>query len=228
LLSISRIVISIEEIMRDFIASQNSERLRKRLSGAIRVREPAAFRRLAGSLVEIAVVTGVVARLYRMMVLARSTTPTHVAIALTLGAVFLLLMATVHLSRFSLKEWVWRAPAFAAIEGISEMLASLVLILFGREPLGSGGAAQLRDWPGMSVNTILWRVVVISLFALLLGFIVKWVRYVILRREHSAWSEGTVRSGIPGEGIIERRHSRTEVIDPLLFGERRKHDNNRG
>ena len=90
--------------MRDFIASQNSERLRQRLSGAIRIREPAAFKRLAGSLVEMAFVTGIVARLYRMMVLTRATTPTQVAIALTLGAVFLLLMATLHLSRFSIRD----------------------------------------------------------------------------------------------------------------------------
>jgi hypothetical protein len=214
--------------MRDFIASQNSERLRQRLTGAIRVREPQAFKRLAGSIVEMALVTGIIARLYRMMVLARATTPTQVAIALTLGAVFLLLMATLHLSRFSLKEWLWRAPAFAALEGVFEMLTSLALIQFGREPLGSGGAAGMRDWPGMSANTILWRIVVISMFALLLGVVVKWVRYMILRKEHAAWSDGTVHAGIPGEGIIERRSSRTRDFDPLLFGERRKHDNKRG
>ncbi len=214
--------------MRDFIASQNSERLRQRLSGAIRIREPAAFKRLAGSLVEMAFVTGIVARLYRMMVLTRATTPTQVAIALTLGAVFLLLMATLHLSRFSILDWLWRAPAFAALEGVSEMLASIVLIWAGREPLGSGGAAHYHDWAGMSVNTIVWRVAVISIFSLLLALVVKWVRYMILRNEHAAWSEGTVKAGIPGERFIERRASRTQDIDPLLFGERRKHDNKRG
>ena len=40
--------------MRDFIARQNSERLRQRLSGGWRVREPAAFTRLARSLVDMA------------------------------------------------------------------------------------------------------------------------------------------------------------------------------
>ena len=131
--------------MRDFIASQNSERLRQRLTGAIRVREPAAFARLARSLFEMALVTGIIARLYRMMVLSQATTPSNAAIALGLGALFL-------------------------------------------------------------------------------GLIVKWVRFVILRKEHAAWSEGTVRAGIPGEGFIERRTNRTENFDPLLFGERRKHD----
>jgi hypothetical protein len=66
-------------------------------------------------------------------------------------------------------------------------------------------------------------VVTISLFALLLAGVVKWVRYMILRKEHAAWSEGTVRAGIPGEGLIERRGIRSHDIDPLLFGDRRKH-----
>ena len=214
--------------MRDFIASQNSERLRQRLTGAIRVREPAAFKRLAGSIVEIALVTGILARLYRMMVLSRATTPTQVAVALTIGAVFLLLMATLHLSRFAIRDWLWRAPAFALLEGIFEMLASLALISVAREPLGSGGAASFSNWPGMALNTIGWRMLVISLFSLLLALVVKWVRYMILRNEHSAWSDGTVKAGIPGEGFIERRGSRTKDANPLLFGGRRKHDKNRG
>lgn len=213
--------------MRDFIATQNSEGLRQRLKGAVRVREPAAFRRLAASLVEIAVVSGIVARVYRMMVLSRANTPAQVAIALTLGAVFLLLMTTLHLSRFPIRAWLWRAPAFAVLEGSVEMLVSLALIKAGREPLGSGAAAHLHDWAGMTANTIAWRLIVISTFSLLLAFIVKWVRYLILRNEHASWSEGTIRAGIPGEGFVERR-SRTADFDPLLFGERRKHDNKRG
>jgi hypothetical protein len=214
--------------MRDFIASQNSERLRQRLSGAIRVREPAAFSRLARSILEMAFITGIVARLYRMMVLSRAGTPTNAAIALTIGAIFLLLMATLHLSRFPVRDWLWRAPAFAAAEGISEMFVSAILISQGREPLGSSGAAHFHDWPGMALSTIGWRVFVISIFAALLSLIVKWVRFMILRNEHQAWSEGTVRAGIPGEGIIERRQNRTHDFDPLLFGERRKHDKKRG
>ena len=214
--------------MRDFIASQNSERLRQRLTGAIRVREPAAFARLARSILEMAYITGIIARLYLMMVLSRATTPTNAAIALTVGAIFLLMMATLHLSRFPLRDWLWRAPAFAAAEGVAEGMVSVLLIWAGREPLGSSGAAHFHDWPGMALSTIIWRVVVISVFAALLALVVKWVRFMILRNEHQAWSEGTVRAGIPGEGFIERRHDRTKDIDPLLFGERRKHDKKRG
>jgi MFS family permease len=213
--------------MRDFIASQNSERLRQRLTGAMRVREPAAFARLARSLFEIALVTGIIARLYRMMVLRQVTTPTNAAIALGIGALFLLLMATLHLSRFPLRDWLWRAPAFGIAEGASEMLTSLGLIWAGREPIGSSAAAHLHDWPGMAASTIGWRLLIISLFSLLLALVVKWVRFMILRNEHAAWSEGTVRAGIPGEGFIERRGSRTPTHDPLLFGDRRKHDKKR-
>jgi hypothetical protein len=213
--------------MRDFIASQNSERLRQRLSGGVRIREPAAFVRLARSIVEVALVTGVIARLYRMIVLSRVTSVTGTAIAYTCGALFLLMMVTLHLSRFPIRDWLWRAPLFAIIESAFEMLTSLVLIALAREPLGTG-AAHFHDWTGMALGTIGLRIVTIPFYALILGLTVKWVRYVILRREHAAWSDGTVQSGIPGEQFVERRGSRTASSDPLLFGGRRQHDKKRG
>lgn len=192
--------------MRDFIARQNSETLRKRLSGGFKVREPQAFTKLARSLVDMALVTGVVARLYRAMVLSRSVSASgvFVAVTLTLGAVFLLTMATIHLSRFPLRDWLWRAPAFAALEGVAEMLASAILIWLHRESLGTR-AAHFHDWPGMAINTTAWRLGTISIFALLLAAIVKWVRFMLLRKEHAAWSDGTVKAGVPGEDFIERR-----------------------
>jgi hypothetical protein len=189
--------------MRDFIARQNSERLRQRLSSGFRVREPAAFTRLAHSLVDMALVTGIVARIYRALVLSRAHSTTY-AIALAFGAIFLLLMASIHLSRHPLREWLWRAPAFAAIEAAAEMIASLVLIGLSREPLGTGGA-HFHDWPGMAAGTFTLRIITIALYALLLAGVVKWVRYMLLRKEHIAWSDGTVRAGIPGENFVERR-----------------------
>lgn len=192
--------------MRDFIASQNSERLRQRLARGVQIREPAAFARLARSLIDMALVTGIVSRLYRAVVLSRVDGPTGAWVAMTLGfgALFLLGMVTIHLSRFSMREWLWRAPGFAVAEALVEMVVSLVLIALSREPLGTG-AAGFHDWPLMAGRTLIWRVLVISIFALLLAGIVKWVRFMILRREHAAWSEGTVRAGIPGEDFVERR-----------------------
>lgn len=189
--------------MRDFIARQNSEQLRQRLSSGFRVREPAAFTKLARSLVDMALITGIVARLYRALVLSRAHSTTY-AIALAFGAIFLLLMASIHLSRHPLREWLWRAPAFAAGEAAAEMLASLVLIGLSREPLGTGGA-HFHDWPGMAAGTFTLRIISISLYGLLLAGVVKWVRYMLLRKEHIAWSDGTVRAGIPGESLVERR-----------------------
>jgi hypothetical protein len=177
--------------MRDFIASQNSERLRKRLSRGIRLQEPPAFTKLARSLIDMALVTGIVARLYRALVLSRADSPTgtYVVVTFSLGAVFVLLMAALHLGRFSLREWLWRAPAFAAAEGVFEMITSAVLISLSREPLGSG-AATFADWPHMFLRTVGWRIVTIVLFALLLAGIVKWIRFMLLRREHASWTHG--------------------------------------
>lgn len=189
--------------MRDFIARQNSERLRQRLSMGVRVREPAAFTKLAHSLIDMALITGIVARLYRALILSRAHDTTY-AVALTLGAIFLLLMVSIHLSRHPLREWLWRAPAFAAAEAGAEMLTSLALIALSRETLGTGGA-HFHDWPGMASGILMLRLVSISLFALVLAAVVKWVRYMLLRKEHAAWSDGTVRVGIPGESFVERR-----------------------
>jgi hypothetical protein len=179
--------------MPDFIARQNAERLRKRLTSEMGFREPAAFSKLARSTVEMALITGVLARLYRAVILTHGDHESGLYIAATffIGASFVMMMATVHLSRFSLREWTWRAPMFAALEGAFEMLTSLGLIAARREPLGTG-AATLADWPRMTAGVLAWRLVVICIFAALLAFTVKLVRYAILRREHSAWSEGTV------------------------------------
>jgi hypothetical protein len=154
----------------------------------------------------MALVTGIIARLYRALVLSRSESASGLYVALTLagGALFLLAMATIHVSRFPIREWLWRAPGFAALEGVVEMLVSALLITMHRESIGTG-AARFSDWPGMAVSTIAWRVITISLFSLLLAGVVKWVRYMLLRKEHVAWSDGTVKAGIPGEDFIERR-----------------------
>lgn len=154
----------------------------------------------------MALVTGIIARLYRAVVLGKSggNSGLYIAVTLTFGALFLFAMATIHLGRFALRDWLWRAPAFAAIEGVAEMTVSLILIWMHRESVGTG-AAHFSDWPGMALGTIGWRIITISLFSLLLAGIVKWVRYMLLRKEHSAWSDGTVKVGIPGEDFIERR-----------------------
>jgi len=191
--------------MADFIARQNSERLRQRLASELRVREPPAFSKLARSIVEIALVTGVLVRLFRAVVITHAGgSGLYLAAMFLLGGGFILLMATIHLSRFPLRQWAWRAPAFAALESVFESIVSLILIAAHREPLGTG-AATFRDWPGIAATILIRHAVVITIFAALLGLTVKLVRYQLLKREHAAWSAGTVRAGIPGEAILDRR-----------------------
>ena len=198
--------------MSDFIARQNSERLRQRLTSGFTLREPPAFSKLARSIVEMALVTGVVVRLYRAAVLANAGKASALTIGalFLLGASFVLLMAAVHLSRFPLREWTWRAPAFAVLESVFESVVSLGLILAHREPLGTG-AATIGDWPGLAGTILIRHVAVISVFSLLLALTVKLVRYQLLKHEHAAWSAGTVRAGFPGEAILEKRKSHRQT-----------------
>ena len=147
--------------------------------------EPPAFRRFTWSIAEMAIVTGVLFRLYRA--LAMTTGPTNSWVyfggTLALGALFILGMATLHLGNFPLRHWVWRAPVFGAIEAAAESLTSLGLILAHREPIGSE-RAHPHDWLGIAANTFLWRIGVVIAFALVLAGVVQFVRYMLLRREN--------------------------------------------
>jgi len=103
--------------------------------------EPAAFTRIARSPVELAMITGVIIRLFRAVVLTHgSATTSYLVASLVLGSLFLLGMATLHLGRFPVREWPWRAPLFAVFETAGEMLVSLVLIALHREPWGTARA----------------------------------------------------------------------------------------
>ncbi len=147
--------------------------------------EPAAFRRFSMSIAEMAIVTGVLFRLYRAlaMTLGPTTSWMYFGAALAVGALFILGMATLHLGNFPLHRWLWRAPVFALIEAAAESLTSFALILAHREPIGSE-RAHPHDWLEIAARTFLWRVVGVVLFALLLAGVVQFVRYMLLRREH--------------------------------------------
>jgi hypothetical protein len=149
------------------------------------IEEPPAFQRFTRSIIEMALVTGVLFRLYRA--LAMTTGPTsnwmYFGATLTLGALFILGMATLHLGNFPLRRWLWRAPAFGAIEAAAESLTSLALILAHREPMGSE-RAHPHNWPEIAANTFFWRIIGVAVFALLLAGVVQLVRYLLLRREN--------------------------------------------
>jgi hypothetical protein len=155
----------------------------------IRLEEPAAFRRLSFSLVEMALVTGVTLRLFRALVLTHgSSSWLYLGGTIALGILLLIGMATAHLANFTIRQWSWRAPAFGALEATGEMAASAALIALGREPLGTG-RASFGDWPGVAMETLAWRLAVVSVWALLLAGIVQLVRSLVARRVRRAHSD---------------------------------------
>src|SRR3954468_9254289 len=164
--------------------------------------EPAAFQRIARSPVELAVMTGVVIRLFRAVVLTRGNiNSSYLAASLVLGTIFLVGMATLHLGRFPVREWPWRAPLFAIFETVGEMAVSLELISLHREPWGTA-RAEFMDWQPMALGVLFWRVLGVSLWALLLGLTVSFIRGRVLKETGREVEPQTLPDGQP---FIERR-----------------------
>lgn len=148
-----------------------------------KLEEPRAFRRFSFSLVEMAVVTGVVMRVYRSFALTHGATNwLYFGGTFALGLAILLLMTTAHLANFPVHRWVWRAPIFAGVEVAAEMATSLLLIWLGREPNGTV-RATFGDWPALAANTLLSRSIAILGWALLLAGVVILVRRTIVHQD---------------------------------------------
>lgn len=151
---------------------------------AWKLEEPPAFRRLTLSVVEMALVTGVVVRLYRALVLTNAPSGwLTFALVVAFGFMLFFGMATAHLANFTIRQWVWRAPLFALLEAVGEMLTSLGLIALGREPSGSG-RATFDDWAPMAGDLFAWRLIPLLVYVALLAGVVQVVRYLLLRAEH--------------------------------------------
>jgi hypothetical protein len=164
--------------------------------------EPAAFARVARSPVELALITGVVIRLFRAVVLTHGdATTAYLGAALVLGSLFLLGMATLHLGRFPVREWPWRAPLFAVFETAGEMIVSFVLIALHREPWGTA-RAEFVDWQAMATGVVFWRVLGVSGWALLLGVTVSFIRGRVLKETGREVEPQTLPDGQP---FIDRR-----------------------
>lgn len=153
--------------------------------------EPRVFRKLTLSLPAMAIAAGVLVRLIRVGVGGMSASWWGVFGAIALGMIVLLTIATAHLGNYPVKQWLWRAPLFGLAEGAAEAGASALLTMLGVEVLGST-RAHLSDWPSMATDTIIGtpalgfvdgRIVMVSLFALLLAGVVQVVRYLLLRSE---------------------------------------------
>jgi hypothetical protein len=147
----------------------------------VELKEPAAFRRFSFSLVEMAVVTGVLVRIYRLVILTHgSNNWLYISGVFALGVVFVLGMLTAHLANYPLHQYFWRAPVFALIEVAAEMGMSALLIAVGREPNGTV-RAHWDDWLGMSMNALLYRGLGLVLWGLILAGVVQIVRRTLVQ-----------------------------------------------
>jgi len=149
----------------------------------LRLEEPKAFRRFSFSLVEMAIVTGVLLRVYRLLVLTHgSNNWLYLGGVFAIGLLFLLGMLTAHLANYPLHQYFWRAPVFALVEIASEMATSALLIAVGREPNGTV-RAHWDDWVGMGLNALLVRGLAIVLWGLVLAGVVQLVRRTIVHED---------------------------------------------
>jgi hypothetical protein len=121
---------------------------------------------------------GVVVRLYRWGVLSVIAPEGWGAVlgTIAIGVLLICALATGHLMNFSLPSWKWRAPALGAFLALGESAMSLVLTFLHQERLGRA-LATVADWPSSALNILLTRVLVVSLYALVLAAVV-----VALRR----------------------------------------------
>lgn len=154
---------------------------------AWRVEATAPLRRLTLSLPQMALVTGIVIRLWRSFVLTHGSAESWAWVGGTflVGAAFLFLMCAIHLANYTLHHWLWRAPLFAVMESGAEIVMSLALTTVNLEPLGAE-MAEFSDWLPTAIRIFIWRLTGIVLFTIMLGVVVSVLRRIILAAEDRA------------------------------------------
>jgi len=144
------------------------------------------FRGISLSVIESGVLTGVLLRLLRAVLLWRASTG-WVVVGYAAGFVLILTAAAAaHLANYTIRQWWWRAPAFGALVAVGEMVTSLPLIAFNREASGASGRADFDDWPQLARLAFPRDVLVVAGFALVLAGVVQAVRSLLVRHEHRA------------------------------------------
>lgn len=152
-----------------------------------RVREPTVVQRLTMSLAATAVAAGILVHAWLQVVLSTAQSRSWWPLALAYGGATLIFLglATAHLGNHTVRQWVWRAPLFAIVETATEAAFAALLITFGAERLGTE-YAHWHDWPSLVFDMLLARTIIVVSFAIVLGLVVQWVRFALLRREHRA------------------------------------------
>lgn len=147
------------------------------------IEEPKAFRRFSRSLVEMAIVTGVLARVYRVIILTHGPNNwLYLGGVLALGAIFLIGMLTAHLANYPLHQYLWRAPLFALVEVAAEMATSTLLLMLHREANGTV-RAHWDDWFGMAAHALLYRGLIFVLWGFILAGAILLVRQTQMVKE---------------------------------------------
>jgi len=174
------------------------------VTGTFKLEEPPALRRFSMSIVGMAVAVGVVLRLYWALVITEGPNDSLMFAGGMFALRLIVLFGAVafHLGNFTLRHWVWRAPAFAAIEGVAEALTALLLIKLNREPMGSA-RATFADWPSLAAGTLFWRVTAVVVFALILAGVVQLVRYTLIKRAHRDHTVSAVHHEVTGQHKAE-------------------------
>ncbi|MGH7719646.1 MAG: hypothetical protein ACREON_12485 [Gemmatimonadaceae bacterium] len=147
--------------------------------------EPPVVRRLLLSLVGMAVATGIIIRVYRWAMLSFGVGASSwwfVLASIVGGLVILLGLATAYLGNYPVRHWLWRAPLFGLLVGVTEALVAAAFIALGIERLGTE-YAHWHDWPSLAVRAAARSVILVSVFAVILGAVVQTVRYALLKRD---------------------------------------------
>ena len=170
-----------------------------RHSIAWKVEEPAAFRALTLSVVEIGLLTGVIYRLVRALLLAHVPGhPLYIAGIYIALALLLCGAAAAHLGNYPISTWLWRVPLFAVLEVCGEIGTSIVLVAAHRERLGTS-PADWDDVPSMALSALVLRTLVLCTFALILAGVVQVVRTALLRHADRGSTVEAIREGRTGE-----------------------------
>ena len=140
------------------------------------------FRASTRAVVAMALVTGVLLRLYRAFVLTHGSSGwAYIVGAFVGGAVILFGMATLHLANYPVRRWPLRLAAFALLEVAAELLTSVALIALELEPLGTERATMV-DWPMLASDAVTRRVGALAVYGLVLAGVVQAVRMALGRR----------------------------------------------
>ncbi len=166
----------------------------------------------------MAILTGIVVHSYIWFVLARASVGFGwVALLLAFSGRFVLLLSlsTVYLGNHPVRQWIWRAPAFAALEVAVEALMVAVLLHFRAERIGTEHAQQ-RDWWSIVSDIGIYHGIAILSFSLVLAVVVQTVRYALLKHEHrdsTAIKIHEEREMEKAEEAIEAQAARAEKRD---------------